>query len=524
MRAMSFGGERIGVVGAGSMGAGIAELAVAHGFAVVLVDAAEEALGSARSRIEAGLERSVEPGRTSRDAADAALSRLVLTTELDRLAPCDAVIEAASERLELKRELFAKVAAICPSPTLLATNTSSLRVSAIAAGVEGPERVVGMHFFNPPTQMKLLEVIAGFESGEEHVRRAADLGEQLGKRVINAGDGIGFLVNRTARPFVGEALRLVQEGIATFSQIDRICRMGGGFRMGPFELVDLIGVDVNLEITESFWFQSYGEPRWRPSPIQTQLVDAGRLGRKSGAGFYAYGEREREPDPRPPEAGGGAGRLVALGGLGSVADFLRVAARTAGFEVCDWQDSRAASAWLAVDADPCRRLGPGNTRSVEARTMLCASDCLGRRPNGACGFHLLGPADESRLVEVSKVPESGPISIERTKTFFSAIGLHVEEVGDSPGMVLGRIVAQLINEAAFSLEEGVASPADIDAGARLGLNYPRGPIEWSEAAGLDHVRAILRALGRRRGEERYRLSPLLQDARDDLRGPALRLP
>lgn len=286
--------------------------------------------------------------------------------------------------------------------------------------------------------------------------------------------------------------------------------------MGPFELVDLIGVDVNLEISESFWFQSYGEPRWRPSPIQAQLVGAGRLGRKSGAGFYDYEGGGIEPDPAPPERGGGANRLIALGGVGAVADYLRDVASRSGFETCDWQDPRAATAWLAIDADSRRRLGPGATRAVQARAMLCASMSLSERPSSACGFHLLGPAEETRLVEISQLPESSAISIDRTEEFFAVLGLHVEEVGDAPGMVLGRIVAQLINEAAFSLEEGVANADDIDAGARLGLNYPRGPVEWSEAAGLDHVRGVLEALERRRGEERYRLSPRLRSARQAL--------
>ncbi len=502
--------ERLGVVGAGSMGSGIAELAITHGFPATLVDASADALRGGAVRIESNLAKAVEQGRSSREAADAALARLRCSTDPETLAGCDGVIEAVPERLELKRELLGRIAAICPAPALLATNTSSLRVSAIAAGIPGSERVVGMHFFNPAPRMRLVEVIAGLQSGEAAVQAAKQLGQRLGKQVIAARDGIGFLVNRTARPFYAEALRLVHEGIADFAQIDRICRMGGGFRMGPFELVDLIGVDVNLEISESFWFQSYGEPRWRPSPIQAQLVGAGRLGRKTGAGFHSY-EEQREPDPELPATGGGDGRPVAIGGVGPVAEFLRAAATRAGFAPCSWNDPAAGGAWLAVEAEPARSLGPGRTAPVAARTILCASTCLReRRAVGASGFHLIGPVAESRLVEMTSVAATNPASRERAQEFFVALGLHVEEVGDAPGLVLGRIVSQLVNEAAFTLEEGIAGPGDIDVGARLGLNYPRGPVEWSAVAGIDQIRAILQALGRWRGEERYRLAPLVR--------------
>ncbi len=489
------------------MGAGIAELALARGLAVVLIDASEAALTLARERIEAGLQRSADRGRLSTADATEVSKRLETGAELDALTDCDFVIEAIAESLETKRQVFARLSAICPPPTLLATNTSSLRVSAVAAGLPDRERIVGLHFFNPATRMKLVEVIGGMESDARSVAQAVALAERLGKKVIQARDGIGFLVNRSARPYVGEALRLVQEGVASFEQVDRICRLAGGFRMGPFELADLIGVDVNLEITESFWFQSYGEPRWRPSPIQAQLVAAGRLGRKVGAGFYAYsedGRPHREPDPEPLLAGGGDGRIVVVNGNSDLARFIRRAATEASFDVRGPDDLP----WLTVETDPT----PTPPRAVPTTSaILCAGMALRERGtvDGACGFHLLGPAEQSRLVEVTSADSTGAASRERTVEFFNALGFHVEEVGDAPGMVLGRIVSQLVNEAAFCLEEGVAGAGDIDDGARLGLNYPRGPIEWSQAAGLDHVRAVLHGLERWRGEERYRMSPLL---------------
>jgi 3-hydroxybutyryl-CoA dehydrogenase len=278
--------------------------------------------------------------------------------------------------------------------------------------------------------------------------------------------------------------------------------------MGPFELVDLIGLDVNLEINESFWFQSYGEPRWKPSPLQARLVEAGRLGRKTGIGFHDYRHGpHRPPDPEPPPLGDGEGRTVAIGGDGVVAKALWDRAKRAGFDVRHWHD--LAPPWLAVDARIGRR---GVDERPCPRTILCASsDLAGCGEGRAAGFHLIGPlGDDVSLVETTTTSATDPEATQRADEFFAALGFLVERVGDAPGLVLGRIVAQLVNEAAFALEEGIAGPRDIDAGARLGLNYPRGPVEWSAAAGVGQIRAILKALGRWRGEERYRLSPLLR--------------
>ena len=223
-------------------------------------------------------------------------------TEPAGLAECELVIEAAPESLELKRELFTEIARHVSDDCVLATNTSSLLVTAVAAPLPHPERVVGMHFFNPPPVMALLEVVSGVESSPQAVALARAAGEAMGKHVIDAVDGVGFLVNRCNRPFGLEGLRLVSERIATIDQVDRICRLGGGFRMGPFELMDLVGVDIGLDISRSFYEQSFGEPRWRPSPITVKTVAAGRYGRKRGRGYYEYpeGGRHRPDDPEPP--------------------------------------------------------------------------------------------------------------------------------------------------------------------------------------------------------------------------------
>jgi len=390
--------ERIGIAGAGTMGAGIGQAAVLGGLETVLQDPDETALEKGISRVREGLAKGAERGRWSEDDADRAVKRLTAGgSGVESLAGCDLVIEAAPEDLELKRELFAALADACGPETVLATNTSSLSVTVLAAPTPGPERVVGMHFFNPPVLMELVEVVAGDDSSASALDAATEVARRMGKTPIRARDSVGFVGNRCLRPFTLEALRMLGEGIGTHEEIDRVYRLGGGFRMGPFELMDLIGVDVNFAVARSFYEQSFGEPRWRPHPIQARMAAAGRLGRKSGRGFYSYeGERHREPDPE-----------------------------------------------------------------VEAERPLFDDDELER---------ITGPL--------------GP-------------------------PVLGRLGAQIANEACFALGEGVASAHDIDTAMRLGFNWPLGPLEWGERLGWARAVGTLEELRETHGEA-YLPSPLLR--------------
>jgi 3-hydroxybutyryl-CoA dehydrogenase len=291
--------ERVGVVGAGTMGAGIAQVAALGGYETRLHDPVPAALETGTGRLHRALAKGVAKGLWSEADADAASGRVGAATGIEELGECDLVIEAAPETLELKRELFAALAEACGPEAILATNTSSLPVTAIAAGVPHRERVVGMHFFNPPALMKLVEVVATADSAPERLDATMEAGARMGRTPIRAKDSPGFIANRLARPFTLESLRMLEAGIANTETIDRVCRLGGGFRMGPFELIDLIGLDVNLSVARSFYAQG-GEPeRWRPSAIQERLVADGRLGRKSGQGFYKYGEDvRRKPDPK----------------------------------------------------------------------------------------------------------------------------------------------------------------------------------------------------------------------------------
>jgi 3-hydroxybutyryl-CoA dehydrogenase len=454
------------------MGAGIAQLACRAGARTLLHDPIPEALSRGAERVRAGLQKEATKGRLSTEEAEAAAGRLEIAETMETLAPCELVIEAAPERAELKRELYEGLSQIVGAECVLATNTSSLPVTGIAAAVSNPERVVGMHFFNPAPLMRLLEVVAGERSSARALALAEATGAAMGKDVIRASDGPGFLVNRCNRPFGLEALRLLQERIAAVETIDRICRLGGGFRMGPFELMDLVGVDTGFEISQSFYAQSFGEPRWRPSPIAARYAAAGLHGRKSGRGYYDYSGDgpHRAADPEPPRRSAGdagphqrgADTQVQVQGTGPVADALRE---------------------QLLAAPPT-----GPAIAVEGLEGTVAGE----------PFYAIVPL---ALVEVT-----GDVG-ERT---FQSLGLHTARVEPCPGGVLGRIVCQLINECAFAFGEGVGSARDIDTGMVLGLNHPRGPLEWADTIGLDNVLAALDALWEEYREERYRPAPTLR--------------
>ena len=437
--------ERVGVAGAGTMGAGIAQLAALGGYETFLHDPDAAALEGGLERLRGDLAKGVARGRWSDAAAAKATTRLHGVGELEDLGGCDLVVEAAPEDAELKRSLFARLERVCDPDAVLATNTSSLSVTAIAAGAQLPERICGMHFFNPPALMPLVEVVAGEATGPAALELATEVAERMGRTPVRAADGIGFLANRAARPFGLEALRLLGERIAEVDQIDRIVRIGGGYRMGPFELQDLIGIDVNLSVARSFFDQSFGEPRWRPHPLQQRIVDSGRIGRKAGGGWYRYDDGPHRPDDPPP---------------------------------------------LPAPASP-----PSRDPEAEAGVRWVALPDLRR----------------ATVVEIAALPGGDPAALGAAGRYFTALGKHVEcTPGEAPGLVLGRIVCQLVNEACFAVGEGVGSPDDLDTALRLGFNHPRGPFEWGREIGPANVLATLEALSAELGADRYRPAPLLR--------------
>ena len=425
------------------MGAGIAQLGSQAGWETLLHDPIAD-VDAAIARVVARWEKK---GASHTPPLNA--------PELTDLAGCDVIVEAVPERLELKQELFAKLGEAAPD-AILASNTSSIPITAIAAAALDPSKVVGLHFFNPPPVMRLVEVIPAMQSSEDAVARVTALAEAMGKHPIRCADVAGFVVNRTNRPFGLEALRCLTEQVADVETIDRIYRLGGGFRMGPFELQDLVGIDVGYEVSLSFHELGFGEPRWRPSPLSARMVAAGWLGRKSGRGWYAYAEgaEHRPGDPEAPAPTGAA----SVEGTGPLADALRE--RSPGDE------------------------GPRIT-----------VDGLGGHVDGE-PFYAIVPL---HLVEVTGAAGEAA---------FSALGLHTARVATSPGGVLPRAICQLVNEAHFSLGEGVASAQDIDDGLVLGLNHPRGPLAWGELLGRENILDVLDRLRAIHGDA-YRPAPLL---------------
>jgi 3-hydroxybutyryl-CoA dehydrogenase len=280
--------KTVGVIGAGTMGAGIALVCARKGHYVKLLDANQAVLDKALTYLQSTLTKDVERGRISEQQKSDTLHLVEPVSDMERMAACDIVIEAVPERLDLKQTIFSELSRICRSDALLLTNTSSISITEIAGGLPHPERILGFHFFNPAPVMPLVEVIRGMKSSEDNVQRARRFAEELGKVPVLVTDTPGFIVNRVARPYYNEALRILGDNLANVEQIDRIMKRAGGFKMGPFELQDMIGIDINFATTQSVYTNFFHEGRFKPSRIQQRMVQAGSLGRKTGEGFYDY--------------------------------------------------------------------------------------------------------------------------------------------------------------------------------------------------------------------------------------------
>ncbi len=498
---------RLGILGAGTMGSGIALAALYQDLPVLLYDVDQGALARARDYIS---------GHLTRKGKEAALEALRLTDRLEEVRGCEVVIEAAPEDLALKQDLFRQLDGLCPPPAVLATNTSTLPVAAIAAATGSPERVAGMHFFNPAAVLPLVEVVRAPRTAQETVDRLVALAERLGKRPVVVRDTPGFIVNRVARPFYGEALRLLAEGVAPVSVVDRIVTLGGGFRMGPFRLMDLIGIDVNFAAMKSMYEQTFGEPRYQPHWIQERLVLEGALGRKTGRGFYRYDGEEAE-EVIPPEPQPGRGRMVVSPGTWApgLADLLT----SLGYEVLPEPTGEALAGWMVSGraegaAARLRRLDlrlPPEVPLFAQAADATVAEMAGwvAHPARLIGFDGLFFA-AGRAATLVAAPGLAEGVRRRAEDLVRRLGRLPFWVEDGPALVLPRIVCALVNEAAFALQEGVAGAETIDLAMRLGVNYPQGPLAWGEQLGWPRVVDVLDHLQRETGEPRYRVAPWLR--------------
>ncbi|MBA3043469.1 MAG: 3-hydroxyacyl-CoA dehydrogenase [Gammaproteobacteria bacterium] len=485
----------VAVIGAGAMGAGIAQVAATAGHPVVMFDARVEAAKAGHTGILASLDRQVARGKMKASTRDVIASRLTVAASMNDLAPARLVIEAIVENLEVKQNLFAQLETIVAEDAILATNTSSLSVTAIAAGLRQPGRVAGMHFFNPAMHMQLVEIISGLASASDTLQRLHDIALAWGKSPVRATSTPGFIVNRVARPFYAESLRLYEERVATPETLDAIMREAGGFRMGPFELMDLIGHDVNLAVTRSVFEAFFGDPRYRPSLIQQELVAAGWLGRKTGRGFYRHGEDAIRPEPATALPSPAPARVVVEGDLGP-AEPLIPAMIAEGVSV----DRRPGAGYLRLDS-ACLALGDG--RSATLRVSEGA-------PSDLIVFDLAQDFDRATRIAVAQAQQAPPEALPAAAGLFQLLGKKVSVLADSPGLVVLRTLATLANEALEAVLSGVATPADIDHAMQLGVNYPVGPLSWADAVGASRILFALEAIYAANGDPRYRPSQLLR--------------
>ena len=476
----------IGVVGAGAMGQGIVQVALEGGLSVVVHDAQGGAAEAALHTVFGRLERLVEKGRLEPAAALAMRARAQVASGLEGLSGCAAVIEAVVEDLAVKQAVFGELEAVVGPACLLASNTSSLPIASIARGCKGRARIAGMHFFNPVPLMRLVEIVRGLDTSDATVEALGALGRRLGRTPVEVRDSPGFLVNLGGRAFTTEALRLLDEGVASPAQIDAILKDCGGFRMGPFELMDLTGMDVNYAVSRIVFEAFQNDPRLKTTPHHRLLVDAGRLGRKSGAGHYRYDERGRmvgAPDPDLAPAAEPATRVVVPERGAGLVDLMA----EAGLEVLDADDGVApvVVAPLGEDASTCiARLGADHRR-------LVALDLTG---------------DTARRITLMTAPGADPATRERLAAALTRAGRRLTAIKDSPGFVLQRVRAMIVNLGMEMAQIGLAAPADIDLAMRLGLNYPKGPFALAEEIGAATTLRILEQLQAITGDDRYRPS------------------
>lgn len=478
----------LGVVGAGAMGRGIAQVAASGGMRVLLTDSRPEAISDARQQIEKMLLRAAEKGAMDVADARAAIARIEPLSDLNGLAGCHLVIEAIAEDLGIKQALFAQLEEIVSDDCILASNTSSLSITTIASKCRLPQRVAGFHFFNPVPLMKLVEVIDGLRTLSSVGDALMDVGRQMGREPVRVKDAPGFLVNQVGRAYTLEAVHLVAEGISTFAEVDAVMRDAAGFRMGPFELLDLVGLDVNHPATMMIYRQFYDEPRYRPSVLMQSRVDAGLLGRKTKAGFYDYKET-KDAAAAPPFA----------------------PSKAPSFPV--WvsrAEPEAAAKLLALLKQFGTEIESGDKPSGKA---LCLVTPLGEDATHCAVEQGL---DAERVVAVDTLfdlqkhrtvmstPVTASAYLDAARTLLAQDGVAVTATRDSPGFITQRIVAMIVNIGASIAQMRTASAADINKAVKLGLGYPHGPLAFGDVLGAATILKILTNMQRRYGDPRYR--------------------
>ena len=478
----------IGVLGAGAMGRGIVQVAAAGGMHVLMMDTRAGAAQEARGFIEKMLLRAADKGSISHLDAQAALGRIRIVDALADFAGCHVVIEAVIENLDIKRQVFGELEGIVAPGCILATNTSSLSVTTIAAKLKTPQRFAGFHFFNPVPLMRLVEVISGLQTEDWVCDALEAIGKRMTREPVRCTDAPGFLVNQVGRGFTLEAAHLVHEGIAGFPDVDRVMRDVGGFRMGPFELMDLTGLDVTQPASELIYNQFFHEPRYRPNLIMRARYEAGVLGRKTKQGFYNYDAEMKAI--AAPEAPAPAARPESV-----------------------WV-SAAEPNGHAILAELLKKIGAtlesGAKPSASALCLVTplgddATTCAvtqGLDPKRTVAVDTLFPLVKRRTIMPTPITDRA--YRDAAHGLLASDGVPVTVCRDSPGFIAQRIVAMIVNIGCSIAQSRTAAPADIDKAVTLGLNYPNGPFKFADVLGVARIHHVLSAMYRAYNDPRYR--------------------
>lgn len=487
----------VGVVGAGAMGRGIAQVSAAAGHDVLLFDMSQDAVAAAISSVAESLGRAVERGRVSSDDRESTLARIRGIESVEAFANCDLVIEAVVERVDVKRAVFEQLEAVVAADTILASNTSSLSIASISGALTRPERMIGLHFFNPVPAMALVEIVASPHSSESAMDRGREFVASIGKTGVVVLDSPGFLVNLAGRAYGTEALAIVQDGIATVEQVDRIAKQNLGFALGPFELMDLTGLDVNYTVTANLFEHNFGDPRLRSTWYHRYLFDAGLLGRKTGRGFHAYPEVGTTAPDAPAEASASTTHAPPPATPADVAVAIAGPHDQALSALCERAGIRIVA---ADDADLILIAPLGSDCSDSAHT-------LGLDPRRTVGIDL--SIDAAPVQTVMAGPGTSGEHVAALVARLSTLGA-VEVIRDSPGFIAQRLLAAIVNLAGEIAQRGIATPNDIDTAVTLGLRYPHGPLEWADRVGLDTITAILSGMHATTQDQRYTTSAWLR--------------
>jgi 3-hydroxybutyryl-CoA dehydrogenase len=486
----------LGIVGSGAMGRGIAQIAALGGLTVRLFDSKAEAVSAARDYLSDTLNKLAVKGKLSEADAHDALARVHAAGQIGDLADCDVVIEAIVEKLEVKQALFREIEAVVRADCILVSNTSSLSITAIAAGCARPERIAGFHFFNPVPLMKVVEVIDGLRGDPAVGNVLMQLARRMGHTPVRAKDMPGFIVNHAGRGMNTEGLRIASEGVASFADIDRIMREQAGFRLGPFELLDLTALDVSHPVMESIYHQFYEEPRFRPSPMTGTRLAGGLIGRKTGEGFYKYVDGKQQVPPQAPAPTELPRRVwVSRASPHRRDEVFALIAKMGALVTVDTGNTPAPDSLIVVTP-----LGQDATTAAVAEkldaTRVVAIDTL---------FPLADAARRTLMTTPATTPEAR----DAAHALFAFDGVPVTVIRDSTGFVAQRVVAMIVNIACDIAQQRIATPGDIDLAVTLGLGYPRGPLAMGDALGAATLLTILRNMQAELGDPRYRPSPWL---------------